>query len=84
MGNSVGPALAKALIKSLGAGKVAVQGVEYPATIESNVSMGSEGGPAMAALAKKALQQCPGTKVVLSGYVSAVAAGVHHYVKRPS
>lgn len=44
MGSTVGPALAKALISALGSDGVAIQGVEYPATIESNISMGSEGG----------------------------------------
>lgn len=44
MGSTVGPALAKALISALGNDGVAIQGVEYPATIGSNISMGSEGG----------------------------------------
>jgi len=47
MGETVGPALAKQLISDLGADKVAIQGVDYPATIESNISLGSEGGPTM-------------------------------------
>lgn len=33
MGESVGPALAKELIKTLGADKVAIQGVDYTASI---------------------------------------------------
>lgn len=86
MGSTVGPALAKQLISTLGASQVAVQGVDYPATIEvshaatsktskhradykqSNVSLGSEGGPTMASLAEKAIKACPSTKIVLSGY----------------
>ncbi|KXL48981.1 carbohydrate esterase family 5 protein, partial [Acidomyces richmondensis BFW] len=68
MGETVGPALAKQLISDLGADKVAIQGVDYPATIESNISLGSEGGPTMAQLAEKALKQCPNTKIALGGY----------------
>lgn len=77
MGSSVGPALAKQLISSLGASGVAIQGVDYPATIESNISMGSEGGPEMAKLAQQALSQCPDTKIALSGYSQ--GATVTHY-----
>lgn len=44
MGSTVGPALAKALISSLGESGVAIQGVDYEASIESNISMGKEGG----------------------------------------
>lgn len=77
MGSSVGPALAKSLISSLGSSGVAIQGVDYPATIESNISMGSEGGPEMAKLAQQALKQCPNTKIALSGYSQ--GATVTHY-----
>jgi len=45
MGSSVGPALAKALISSQGASGVAIQGVDYTATIESNIDQGRTGGP---------------------------------------
>ncbi|KAK0313951.1 hypothetical protein LTR91_011582 [Friedmanniomyces endolithicus] len=68
MGSSVGPALAKALISSQGASGVAIQGVDYTATIESNIDQGRAGGPVMAALAQKALKNCPNTKIALSGY----------------
>jgi len=47
---------------------LAVQGVDYPATVDSNASMGKKGGPEMAKMAKKALSQCPKTKTALSGY----------------
>lgn len=43
MGSSVGPSLAKALISALGNDGVAIQGVDYTASIASNVKMGSEG-----------------------------------------
>ncbi|KAK1083884.1 hypothetical protein LTR33_002980 [Friedmanniomyces endolithicus] len=68
MGSSVGPALAKALISSQGASGVAIQGVDYTATIESNIDQGRTGGPVMAQLAQKALKNCPNTKIALSGY----------------
>ncbi|KAK0840000.1 hypothetical protein LTR03_010892 [Friedmanniomyces endolithicus] len=68
MGSSVGPALAKALISSQGASGVAIQGVSYTATIESNIDQGRTGGPVMAQLAQRALKNCPNTKIALSGY----------------
>ena len=77
MGSSVGPALAKSLISSVGSSGIAIQGVDYPATIESNISMGSEGGPELAKLAQQALKQCPNTKVAISGYSQ--GATVCHY-----
>ncbi|KAF2772421.1 alpha/beta-hydrolase [Teratosphaeria nubilosa] len=80
MGNSVGPALAQKLISTLGADKMAIQGVTYTASIESNVEMGSGGGPVMKQLADKALSACSDTKIVLSGY-SQGAMVVHYAVK---
>lgn len=80
MGSTVGPALAKALIASLGDSNVVVQGVDYDATIESNVSLGSDGGPTMAKLAEEALSNCPNTSIALSGY-SQGAMVVHYAVK---
>ena len=68
MGESVGPALAKKLVSTLGANGVAIQGVTYTASIASNIEMGSKGGPVMAQLAQKALKQCPNTKIAISGY----------------
>ena len=80
MGSTVGPALAKALIKTQGASGVAVQGVDYTATIASNAQMGAGGGPVMAALVQKALKNCPDTKIALSGY-SQGAFVVHNTFK---
>ena len=42
MGSSVGPALAEELISQLGNEGIAIQGVDYSATIESNASMGAD------------------------------------------
>jgi cutinase len=80
MGSTVCPAVAKALISAQGSGGVAVQGVNYAATIESNISGGSEGGPEMAQLAKQALSKCPDTKVALGGYSQ--GGMVMHYAVR--
>lgn len=77
MGSSVGPALAQALISALGADGVAIQGVDYSATIGSNISMGADGGPELADLANQALQQCPNTKIAIAGYSQ--GATVCHY-----
>ncbi|GKZ34965.1 hypothetical protein AbraIFM66950_005404 [Aspergillus brasiliensis] len=67
MGTVVGPEVATQLA-SLTGNEVTVQGVNYPADWEGNVSLGSSGGPTMASYVKEALQQCPNTKVVLGGY----------------
>lgn len=80
MGSSVGPALAKQLITSLGAGRVSVQGVDYTATVASNANRGSEGGKVMAKLANDHIKRCPNTKIAISGY-SQGAMVVHYAVK---
>ena len=67
-GSSVGPALASALESALGADGVAIQGVDYEATIASNANMGREGGPVMAKLVQQAKSSCPDTKIALGGY----------------
>lgn len=68
MGETVGPALAKKLISDLGASGVAIQGVDYTASIASNIELGSKGGPVMAQLVATALKNCPNTKIAISGY----------------
>ncbi|KAF2238429.1 carbohydrate esterase family 5 protein [Viridothelium virens] len=73
LGETVGPALVKDLQQMLGAGNVAVQGVNYPADIAgaaegSTNPKGAQGSQNMAMFAAKAVQQCPTTKLVLSGY----------------
>jgi hypothetical protein len=67
-GSSVGPSIAKALTSSLGANGVAIQGVDYEATIASNIQQGRAGGPVMAKLIKQAKEKCPDTKIALGGY----------------
>jgi triacylglycerol esterase/lipase EstA (alpha/beta hydrolase family) len=80
MGSSIGPALAKQLIASLGASKVSVQGIDYTATIQSNALRGSEGGKVMARLANDQLARCSSTKIAIAGY-SQGAMVVHYAVK---
>lgn len=80
MGSSVGPALAKQLISTLGSGKVSVQGVDYTATVQSNVYRGSQGGKVMAQLANDQIKRCPNTKIAISGY-SQGAMVAHYAVK---
>ncbi|KAI9703916.1 MAG: hypothetical protein M1820_005698 [Bogoriella megaspora] len=73
LGGTVGPALTQALQQMLGNNNVAIQGVNYPADI-AGATQGSadpknaQGSQNMAQLAAQAVQQCPSTKVVLSGY----------------
>jgi len=80
MGSSVGPALAKQLIASLGASKVSVQGVDYDATLQSNALRGSAGGEVMAKLVNDHLARCGSTRVAIAGY-SQGAMVVHYAVK---
>ena len=73
IGSEVGPPLVTALQKAVGAGNLAVQGVNYPADVEGAVSgatndKGAAGAQNMAMFAAKAVQQCATTKLVLSGY----------------
>lgn len=74
-----GPPVASALIEKLGANRVSVQGVDYPADAAGNANLGGSGGPAMAELAQQALSACPDTKLVLSGY-SQGAMVVHNAI----
>ncbi|KAK6435490.1 hypothetical protein LTR95_008322 [Oleoguttula sp. CCFEE 5521] len=69
VGTIVGPPFFQALANSVGAGKIAVQGVDYPADIPGFNAGGDAGGSRlMAALAAQAQKQCPKTKLNLSGY----------------
>jgi len=69
MGIIVGPPFADALISDLGADRVAVQGVDYPASIAGFLEGGDPtGSQTTASLVERAEAQCPDTKVLLSGY----------------
>ncbi|KAI9801888.1 MAG: hypothetical protein M1833_002202 [Piccolia ochrophora] len=68
VGYQTGPSFFTALNNELGAARVAVQGVAYPATAAGNANGGASGAGPMVAAAQKAVTQCPNTKIVLSGY----------------
>ena len=69
MGTSTGPPFVQAIGALVGANNIAVQGIDYPASIIGFLQGGdTNGGVLMANLAARAMTQCPNTKVVLSGY----------------
>lgn len=70
VGLLVGPPFFDALKAAMGgSAKLAVQGVDYPADVEGFLKGGDEGGSQkLADLVQQALQKCPSTKVVMSGY----------------
>lgn len=68
MGIISGPPMVKAIRSKLGADKVTVQGVDYAASAMGNANMGADGGKVMAEYVQQALKQCPGTKIIVSGY----------------
>lgn len=69
VGSIAGPPFFNALEVLLGSDKVAIQGVDYPATIGGYLQGGSPEGASKAAdLIMQAASQCPDTQIVLSGY----------------
>ncbi|KAF1952707.1 cutinase-domain-containing protein [Byssothecium circinans] len=68
VGIIAGPKMFSSLRSSLGADRVTIQGVDYPADAAGNANLGGSGGSAMASSIKAAKEQCPSTKIVLSGY----------------
>ena len=69
VGSITGPPFFNALDDLIGADNVAVQGVDYPATIGGYLEGGDPGGATTAAsLLEQAASQCPNTQIVLSGY----------------
>ena len=66
-GETVGPALQEGL--SLGQiGKWAFQGVNYNATTDGDDCLGLPGGAVATQYIEQAATQCPGTKIIVSGY----------------
>jgi cutinase len=68
VGSVVGPPFFNALKRKLGCDRVAVQGVDYAASVIGNMSGGLDGGPEMARMVEQALERCSDTKIILSGY----------------
>ena len=69
VGSITGPPFFNALDVLIGFKNVAVQGVDYPATIGGYLQGGDqEGAQKLADLTEQAATQCPSTQIVLSGY----------------
>ena len=69
VGLFAGPPFFDALEADLAASNVAVQGVDYGATIAGYLAGGDPAGAAtLASLTNEAASKCPSTQIVLSGY----------------
>lgn len=69
VGSLAGPPFFSALNSALGANNVAVQGVNYAASVAGYLEGGDPAGAStMASLAAQAASKCPSTQIVLSGY----------------
>ena len=69
VGSLAGPPFFNALGAMIGYSNIAVQGVNYGATIAGYLEGGDPAGAAdLAALTNQAVSQCPSTQIILSGY----------------
>jgi hypothetical protein len=69
VGQIAGPPFFDALNTAMGAGNVAVQGVDYPADIPGFLEGGDKNGSVtMAQLVQQVATSCPQTKIVMGGY----------------
>lgn len=69
MGQGVGPPFVQAIAGLIGAGNIAVQGVDYPASIAGFLEGGDAAGSVtLAGLIQTEVGRCPATKLVVSGY----------------
>ncbi len=69
VGTLTGPPFFAALADVVGTNNLAVQGVDYPASVQGFIAGGdADGSKLMAQLVGQAQSQCPKTKVVVSGY----------------
>ena len=69
VGSLAGPPFFNAFANMIGDQNVAVQGVDYPATIAGYLEGGDPAGAAeVASLTELAASKCPNTQIILSGY----------------
>ena len=69
VGSLAGPPFFNALGAIIGFSNIAVQGVDYGATIAEYLEGGDPAGAAtLASLTNQAVSQCPNTQIILSGY----------------
>ena len=69
VGSLAGPPFFNALGDIIGDSNVAVQGVDYGATVAGYLEGGDPAGAStMASLINRAVSQCPSTQIVISGY----------------
>jgi Cutinase len=69
VGTFAGPPFFNAVGDILGDSNVAVQGVDYPASIAGYLAGGSPAGASkLASLTNEAASKCPSTQIILSGY----------------
>jgi cutinase len=69
VGTVTGPPFFAALANVVGTDNIAVQGVDYPASVQGFLAGGdANGSTLMAQLVSQATSQCPNSKVVVSGY----------------
>lgn len=70
MGTLTGPPFFAALANVVGTNNLAVQGVDYPASVQGFLAGGDANSSStlMAQLVSQATSQCPNSKVVVSGY----------------
>lgn len=69
VGSLAGPPFFNALTDMIGDSNVAIQGVDYGATVIGYLEGGDPAGAStMASLITQAVSQCPSTQIVISGY----------------
>ncbi|EFY97686.1 cutinase domain protein [Metarhizium robertsii] len=81
VGALVGPPFFRALEAAIGSSKsIAIQGVEYPATVDGYLRADPAAGVTMAKFITNTIAECPKTQFVLSGY-SQGGYAVHNAAK---
>ncbi len=79
VGTFAGPPFFNALGDIIGDSNIAVQGVNYPASIAGFLQGGDPAGASkLAALTNQAAANCPNTQIVLGGYRQGILYPSHH------